>query len=136
MLTAAVWVIIVACAIWQTAKDGGAFTHTIPAGSVRQFRRDMLDSLADARRQVHEAQTHEGLDAGRSHLDWVCDMLDGLGWEDKEPEVDVPVDPIREALRRYIERSRPRMESHDAEQREDARVYVKMCENLLAAITP
>lgn len=113
-----------------------AFTHTIPASSVRQLRHDMLDSLADARRQVHEARSHEDIDAGRSHLNWVCDMLDGLGWDDREPEVDAPVEPIREALRSHIERERPQMESHDADRREGARVYVKMCENLLAAITP
>jgi hypothetical protein len=110
-----------------------AFTHTIPAEGVRGFRAGMLDSLADARRQVHDAKGHDELDAGRSHLNFVCDMLDALGWDDREPEVGVPVEPVRDALRAHIERERAR---HDAERSEEARIYVKMLENLLAAITP
>jgi hypothetical protein len=48
----------------------------------------------------------------------------------------VPLEPMRKALRRHIERERPRLASHDTERREGTRIYVKMCENLLAAITP
>lgn len=82
------------------------FTHTIPAANVREVRHGMRESLDEARQQVREAHTPEETAAARVHLSLVREVLNALGHDDREPEVDVPVQPIREALRGHLRRWR------------------------------
>lgn len=110
-------------------------THTLPASEIRQFRDTMRESLAEARQQIHDAANPDQLAIGRSHLNFVCDILDALGWDDVDPEVDVPVEGIRVALRGHIARERE-LTDHDAYNVEAGRLYVHMMERLLEAITP
>ena len=110
-------------------------THTIPAAEVRRFRDLMRESLAEARKQIHDAENHDKLAIGRSHLNFVCDMLDALGWDDLDPEVDAPVEGIRKALRGHIVRERELM-NHVVYDVEEGRLYLHMLAKLLEAITP
>lgn len=113
-----------------------AHKHAIPAAGVRAFRDAIREQLAVARRQVHDARTHDETAEARAHLNLVCDLLDALGWEDRDPEVAVPVEPIRQALRHHLADTHELTATHDVEQREKAALTARVIEALLDLIDP
>jgi hypothetical protein len=108
----------------------------IPAAGVRELRNDMLDDLAVARARVKDANTPGEIDEARSHLNFVCDLLDALGWEDREPEQDIPVEGIRVVLRHHLEVERELADTHNEDQRARAETMIVVIERLLHAIAP
>lgn len=107
------------------------FTHTIPAEGVRGLRSGIRGRLAVAQQQVEDAGSHGERAEGRAHLTFVRDLLDVLGWEDREPEVDVPVEPVRAVLRKHLAKERELADTHDEDQRERAEVMVQAIEHML-----
>jgi hypothetical protein len=94
----------------------------------------MREQLAIARKQMHEAHTHGEIAEARAHLDLCCDMLDALGWDDREPEVDVPVEGVTAALRGHLEVERRLAATHDTGQRERAEFMVLAIRAMLELI--
>lgn len=119
--------------------EGGtplAYKHAIPAAGVRALRDAMRGQLVVARQQIHDASNHGEMAEGRAHLNLVCDMLDALGWEDCDPEVDVPVEPVRDALRDHLAKEHELAHTHDPDQRERAIMMTRLIEAVLDAIEP
>ncbi len=112
-----------------------AFTQFIPAAQARELRAAMRGQLAVARAQVHDAKSSGEMAEARAHLDLVCDMLDALGWED-QPEADVPVEGVRDALRRHLAKEHQLADTHDPEQRERALLMAAVIGAMLDQIEP
>lgn len=113
-----------------------ALTDFIPPDKVRALRDAMRERLAVARRQVHAAQGHDAMAEARAHLDFCCNMLDAVGWDDQEPEPDVPVERVRDALRAHLETERELADTHDEGARERAEVAARLVNALLEVTEP
>jgi len=112
------------------------FTDFIPADNARSLRDAMRGRLAEARKEMHDARTHGEIAEARAHLDLCCDLLDALGWNDQEPEADVPVEGVTLALRRHLEIERALADTHDEGQRERAEFMVLVIVAMLELIEP
>ena len=99
--------------------------------AARNLRCGMRERLAVARRQVHEARTPSEVAEARAHLDLCCDMLDALRWDDIEPEPDIAVDAVRNALTHHLEVERALADTHDEDQRGRALEVVAVIKALL-----
>jgi hypothetical protein len=112
----------------------GGDAMRLEASSVRSLREEMREQLAVARRQRDEARSYWEREEVRTHLDFVCSLLDVLGWEDREPERDLEVEEITDVLLRQLPVERELARFHDEVQREQAATTVELMEGLLAVL--
>lgn len=97
--------------------------NAIAPDRARQMRHDFHDSLAEA----HEAILQGDVREGWVNLNLASDVLDVLGWDDRQPETPVPVEDVVPVLQRYADGFRDLAgDTDDPGQRERAELMVML----------